>query len=483
MKKNFKRTLSLILAVLMVITAVPLSGLATDTACTHADVTVTQIGTNRHNVICNNVDCDYAVLKEECYSTDDGDGTCESPILCDVCGRRLGTVEHNFDRQVEVEAALVEAVACNLENHYYKSCVCGAVSTSETDIFKGETKGSIHDFTKKVETEAYLVEGSVATCDKGAEYYYSCATGTCGAKGTATFFSDVTGSHDFEVRKDADHMIAETCSKNAFYYKYCTECDTFADELPGFENEKIEEPNSNHRASITAADVKFPAAADEYKYLINNADCLNDALYSKICVKCGEPRATKLAEAEREGIDYYEKAGTAINPGHYDTTKLVEVERRIEPTCTENGLEAVLACTELDCKYKTEETIIPAKGHTYTKVVAYKEAKCGVEGNYGRKYCAECNKSFFYDADGKEAGSSNDLQEKKIAALKHANNNGDDLCDICNAEVKPSDTCTCICHQGGFMFLITMLLRWIWQFTGTNQYCRCSSADEIVKHY
>ena len=504
MKMKFKKTLSLILAVLMVMTAIPLSGMATDADCTHADVTVTQSGTNKHTIICNNDDCDYAVIKEECYSTDDGDGSCESPILCDVCDRRLGTVEHNFNLQLEVEAAIVEAVACSAFNRYYKSCVCGAVSTLEGDIFDGTTKGSIHDFTAKVEEEKYLVKDSVATCEKGLEYYYACANEECEEKGTETFFSDVTGDHVWQELEAEKYLKSkEICDVRAVYYKSCSLCEVSAKDVAECTEKEFDSKKEPHKRPTTTEGVATAEELNEKHkdielnlkeedYIFVNADCYNNALCSMLCATCFEPMATTEEEAVTLGLDYYEVPNTAINPGHHDLTKLELVADRIEPTCTTKGQEAIYRCPfGSDCPdWKNSQElhgeVIPAKDHSFAsdKATKYEASEsCEGGGKYARKYCTACNTSFFYDDKGVEVDSEEGLKEKKFAGKKHVNNDGDDLCDVCGYFVKPSDTCNCICHKTGFMYIVALFLKLFWKFTGKKEYCDCSSIDEIVKHY
>ena len=114
MKRNFKRTLSLILAVLMVVAVVPFSGMAA--VCTHPNAVVVKSNTEiKHTVICP--DC---TLNEtsDCASSNTQAATCQNPHYCDVCNRELSAT-HNFTIQVEDPRTLVEDVNCDEYKEYY----------------------------------------------------------------------------------------------------------------------------------------------------------------------------------------------------------------------------------------------------------------------------------------------------------------------------------------------------------------------------
>ena len=540
MKMNFKKTLSLILAVLMVITAVPLSGMATDAeACEHDfSVRVNAVinGKEYHGYMCSKCDEENLTSFERCNGG--ADVACGQKKKCAVCNGEYGAVvNHTFTEELVDEKFYVAGSGdCQHPKQYYKNCTNPGCDAMPTDLataakFEGNENGTCvytnyvsdnnatckdfgtktavcdvcgntndtltdeesgkksHAFTAKVEEDKYLVDGSVATCEKGAEYYYSCEY--CGEKGTEKFRSEVTGNHVFHEMKDADFLKEKaTCSKNAVYYKWCSACTRPANQIEGYEDETFEAENTKHAKPTSKDDVRRPLT-DEEKVVIVNADCYTDAKYAMHCKECGEAMITNYVATAKEGIDFYEAEGTALNPGHRDLTKLELVTDRVEPSCTKAGQEAIYKCKEgINCPDANWDKIggelIPEKGHAYdaAKTLTYKEAECGLAGHYGRKYCKDCDTSFYTDAKGADAGNEKGLKEKTIKALSHVNDLGDDdLCDICGAVVKPSETCKCICHKGGFMYIIAIFLKLFWRLTGTKEYCECSSVEEIVKHY
>ena len=526
MKMNFKKTLSLILAVLMVMTAVPLSGMATEEVCTHANTTVFSIGldanTGEYRHYVNNcTDCGVNGV-QVCEGADAT--SCGEAKKCTICNQVIGAaLDHTFVPGVEDETTLKEAGAnCQVANTYYETCTeCG--EKSETRFFPSETNVGPHDWDEgtktyddceeagtctykcqndnceaertetidaighdfdKVEDDEFLVADSVATCKKGAEYYYSCVN--CGEKGTETFFSETTGEHNFvEIANPEENALlksAATCSNPAEYYKGCSECHISAKHVEDVENPTFTygEP---HAKPTSKDDVRRPLKEDE-RVTIINADCYTDAKYAMHCKECGEPMITEKEDFAKEGLHFYEAEGTALNPGHRDLTKLELVTDRVEPSCTKAGQEAIYKCKEgINCPDANWDKIggelIPEKGHSFDpdKTTAYEMSdSCTGGGRYGRKYCTACKTSFFYDDKGVEVDKMSGLQEKTIEGKRHVNNNSDDLCDVCGYVVTPEETCTCICHKTGFMYIVALFLKLFWKFTGTKPYCYCGKA-------
>ena len=521
-----EKTLSLILAVLMVMTAVPLSGMATGEH-EHEYLYTASPFENEHYRTCKT-----CRLPEAEACTPEENVPCGQTPKCTKCEAVLGdAVEHTFTEELVDEKFYVAGSGdCQHPKQYYKNCANPGCDAKPTDLatadkFNGPENGTCvytdyvsdnnatckdfgtktavcdvcgnttdrltdeeagkasHVFTAEIEDPKYLVAGSVATCEKGLEYYKSCANEDCDEKGTETFTSNVTGGHTFIPVKNQKHWIPETCTQDAAYYNYCTSCLKYADELEGCENEKVTDVGSAHGKPTSKDDVRRPLTEDEIT-VIRNADCLDNAIYSLHCKKCGEPTIGELNEA-KEGIHFYEVEGTALNPGHRDLTKLELVAERIEPTCTTKGQEAIYRCPKgKDCpNWKESQEIggevIPAKDHSFApdKTTDYEMSdSCTGGGKYARKYCTACETSFFYDDKGVEVDSEKGLKEKTIDGKRHVNNNSDDLCDVCGYVVTPEETCTCICHKTGFMYIVALFLKLVWKFTGAKPYCNCGKA-------
>lgn len=517
MKKNFKRTLSLILAVLMVMTAVPLSGMATDaTTCDHAGATITAIDGVEHLVRCS---CGYRDY-ENCAGPEAT--TCGEAPKCTKCHAVIGeALAHDFTATVAEERYVATAGNCQSKTVYYKSCsVCGTLPETLTNAatFEGDFGAHVFtDYTAKGDatctdpghkeatcdvcgvakdeidgTDAdklahnyidAVVEAnkiSDATCTVGGIYYKSCEH--CGAKSTETFTTD-TIPHTFGETEVAFALekSAATCTKKAVYYKNCSVCRTTAkniDETATFEY------GETHAKPTTEDGVAKPTAAEEASCLRKNATCEDDAIYSLVCKTCREPMIADDADMGsttlkiKEGLHYYVKADTALNPGHTNLKKDMEkTSDAVEATCTAEGKTEIYKCTVDGCNGTFGGVTIPAKGHKYDekKTVKYAAATCSKDGNYAYEYCTECKGDFYFDANGKSMTYAETLL-KPLNKFGHTDSDADHICDRCNAEVTAKDTCTCVCHSGGVMYFIALILKFIWRISGTKPMCACGDA-------
>lgn len=522
MKRNFKKTVSLILAVLMVMAVVPFGGMAAEGECDH-DYKYTSYGSDKHIVECKN--CDDVFYREPC----DGPAatSCGAKAKCDKCKAEFGTaLPHDFYDEDDADMYIKSEGDCQTKKTYYKSCaVCGAlpenledaayfvgeeygdhvfttyeakgdatctnpghkvavcdVCEEETDeIDADETSKLPHNYVDVVD-EKYLI--SAATCTANGVYYKSCED--CGAQGAETFTTDKIDHVFAAIENPEENALlksAATCSKPAVYYMSCTVC--FVTAKAAKAEDKVFTYGEPHDKPTEKTEVVKPAEADESKYLILNADCLNDAIYSMLCKRCGEPMAKTVDEAKTEDLHFYWKPGTATNPDHRDIKDMTETQKAVDATCTEAAIPAIYKCPKDGCgavveRYPEnaafdEETkkSIPL-GHTFdkTKSKAYVEPGCVTEGEYAEETCSVCKTTLYFDKDGTERT----LTYITLNPIKnlggHKDANGDEWCDNCEIHVTAQDTCTCICHQsGGLMYFVALILKWFWKLTGTKPTC------------
>ena len=124
-----------------------------------------------------------------------------------------------------------------------------------------------HSFTKEVVTDEY--KASDATCDKKAEYYYSCE---CGEKGEETFaygsplgheFTDYVSDNNATYEKDGTKTAH--CNRNG-----CTATDTIPDENSKLESKMtfktltVGEKNTDGNVSVYG---KVPNAQKTYSFI------------------------------------------------------------------------------------------------------------------------------------------------------------------------------------------------------------------------
>ena len=98
MKKNFKKALSLILAVLMAMAVVPFSGMAVEETCNHNYSYTSSPIAGKHYKTCTLC---YDNELVDCSRESEATVTCGSPAICDYCNSVFGTVDHVFDSKIK----------------------------------------------------------------------------------------------------------------------------------------------------------------------------------------------------------------------------------------------------------------------------------------------------------------------------------------------------------------------------------------------
>lgn len=200
---------------------------------------------------------------------------------------------------------------------------------SESESESGEESVHTHKFERNAD-ERYLK--SAATCEKRAEYYFSCE---CGEKSEETFEYGELSPHTVVI----DEGIEATCTKSGRSGgKHCSVCNKILEEqqvIPALGHDTI----SHDGKAATCTEAGYEAY--------------------EACSRCDYTTYTAIPAL---GHDYVPHNGK-------------------EATCTEAGYKTYMSCTR--CDYTTYE-VIPALGHNY---VDGKCARCGAvlyskKGNY-----------------------------------------------------------------------------------------------------
>ena len=534
MKRNFKKTVSLILAVLMVMAVVPFGGMAAD--CDHEYAFVQIAGQEAHWSVCGKCGTiDYSSTGE---CSGGAPEKCGEKAECATCGGYWGeALEHTFEDDTIADEFYVEGTGdCRHYKKYYFNCINDGCDAIGTETFEGEAYGDHkpgagvsnndaeceadgtltikctvcesvldndipdvdsalgHLFTEKLKDEEHLAKSG--TCQEETTYYYDCIRCDFNAKNLTEgkenyIFEGDKEKHIYAAvenpEEDALLKSAATCSKKAVYYMQCTGCNVSAKHIEGVDTDKVFSAGKPHDKPTLDNGFKVvkPAEADESKYLILHADCLNDAMFSMLCDRCKEPMAKTLAEAEKENLHFYWKTGTALNPNHSDIKGMTETQKAVDATCTEAAIPAIYKCPKAGCEdvvverypenavFDKDGKSVPL-GHTYdkTKSKAYVEPGCVTDGEYAEETCSVCKTTLYFDKDGTERSLAYTLTKPISNLGGHKDANGDEWCDKCEIHVTPQDTCTCICHQsGGLMYFVALILKWFWKLTGTKPTC------------
>lgn len=184
--------------------------------------------------------------------------------------------QHLFVNRITNEKYKYSDASCEKKAEYFYSCVCGEKGNS---IFEtGESLG--HDFTKQDPTADNLsVE---ANHFHPASYFYVCSR--CNKKGTQTYEYGTSVEHIFNQQILSDKYIVSraTCTTGSIYRKSCV-CGE-----PGLETF---EANDSLGHSFTSKNV-------DSKYLKTAQDCQHCATYYYSCCRCGEKGTTTFESGE-----------------------------------------------------------------------------------------------------------------------------------------------------------------------------------------
>ena len=230
----------------------------------------------------------------------------------------------------------------------------------------GKNEHTTHTYNKKVTEAKYLK--SEATCQKKAEYYFSCE---CGEKGTQTFEYGELADHKFENYVSNNNA---TCVKNGTETakcEHCTETDTREKE-----NSKLDHVFKNYVSD-------------------NNATCVKNGTETAKCENCTE---TDTREKENSKLDHIFENYISDN----------------NATCVNNGTETAKCenCTETDTREKENSKL----NHKLTNSISATEATCTQNGNIAYFICESCEKWF---KDKKCEDEITDKETVKIAKLGH----------------------------------------------------------------
>ena len=161
-------------------------------------------------------ECTVCHEKSELEHHTGGTSTCEHKAICSVCGAEYGALdEHQFEDAWHVEAG-------NQTQHYHECTVCH------------QKEYANHVFNQEVVADEYLVGTKTTVCGESNYYYKSCVCGAHSTLETDKFF--VTNAHDFSLETvlDGDANLASPadCTHAATYYYVCSKCGAYDSEHP-----------------------------------------------------------------------------------------------------------------------------------------------------------------------------------------------------------------------------------------------------------
>ena len=210
----------------------------------------------------------------------------------------------------------------------------------------------------------------------------------CGAVGSQTFEYGEVKNHTFSALVS---KVERTCTENGMLAHYrCTECGKYFVEENG---EKV---------AVSAESLQIAAGHNCGKLIAaKDATCTEDGMKAHYqCQRCMK----YFVEVNGSRMEATKEALQISATGHSYSNLIAQKDA----TCTEDGMKAHYRCTVCQ-KYFVEkdgkkvatsaDSLKISAGHDY-KAIAAKDATCTTDGNYKYYKCAACGK--YFDAEKKE---------------------------------------------------------------------------------
>ena len=387
-----------------------------------------------------------------------GDATCiadgTKTAKCDRCDETDDKTDegsmlaHTYNQEnINAEGALKSVADCVSPALYYKSCVCGALSTTETFVV-GAAVG--HSYTEKI-TDAAHLKAAAINCQTKDTYWYDCIR--CDSVSTELFYeTENTGAHDVsenltteggyhfnectvsgcdyienkaactDVETDTDHkcdvclvdgvtshIYSEWVTVDENSHKKTCNCSHELTESHGWtETGRVDathtyEGSVSYKCTCGATKSKTLAALEgcsynqsvvNEKFFKSSATCESGAVYYKSCI-CGKFSNADDAETFVSGSPTGHSFGEVIYSWSADNS-----------TCT-----ATRVCSNDSAHSETE---------TVSSTISVTPASCIAEGN--TKYVATFNNSAFAEQ----------VKNVAIFVADHTDSDPEDfVCDVC----------------------------------------------------
>ncbi len=362
MKRNFKRVMTIVLTVLMVMTVVPFTGLAAD--CEH-EYTYEYRSNGKHLVECSK-DCGLLEV-ENCTG---GEATCVKGAVCENCKTEYTekTTTHGETTLVMEEDYIKTAANCQGAAIYYLVCTVCLQKTEETQqvglkdpdahVYEtatpnvGELEGTHKATCALCETPAddapcFDEEPEVLDPTCTEEGYTENKCDACGYEWVSDI-KDANG-HDFsdKVVDEAHLKSAATCTAKATYWYDCAACDVIASDAT---------VEANYYEDGEMLPHNFTAETAEEKYIVSAANCQQKAVYYKSCAACG------LSSKDTDSVATFEGAMGTHSWGEY----IYNNDAKCGVDGTETAPCAIPGCTESNTRDKADTAL----EHVFTEEIA-----------------------------------------------------------------------------------------------------------------
>ena len=333
------------------------------------------------------------------------EANCTMAQTCKVC-RTTGepASAHVYSQEIVKDDAFKTAATCTSGAVYYKSCVCGAVSTNDAETF---TSGMALDHTFTLENVTAAALKSAATCTNPAVYFMSCSCGAVSSSEAETFTNGTVSAHihDQEVVKEGALKTEATCVDAAVYYKSCVCGAISSNDAEIFTNgsalpHSYEEVDATEATCDTAATKTYRCdCGDSY------TEQIGDVLDHDIHGATAEERLVSGCEYVLVYVCQRAGCGEEVEGNHiFRHTYIASITT--PATCQADGVKT-LTCACGDTK--TESIPMDATGHDWVKG----QVADGVRTDT----CAHCHGSkhvTVYEGTSTDSTNANDLKDTEI---------------------------------------------------------------------
>lgn len=390
MKSNFKRVVSLVLAVLMVFTVVPFSSFAagewdcsTDGHEFYGELLERVDG--KHARWCIRCDEAFGYMVDDvphdgfqnCYSGEAA--TCKQRATCDYCNREFGELadEHTGTGSIDFDKKFVASPAtCKTGAYYwYKCSECGEPMYDRDSVQVGDPVANAH---KYVNAESNGDGTHKAECEycEGVINSIACSggTATCTDKAICAYCGEEYGEangHDYseKIIDEAHLKTHATCKDKAVYWYDCKNCNANAKDDALAADKVYTDTNSTLKEHSFTANVKEP------RYLETAGTCLKKATYYYSCSGCGLSSKGTTSQATFEG-DFGVHSYTKENPidSLIASQATCMAEAKYYKSCVYCG------ATSKDTDFEETFEYGGKADHNWGTYTYDDNAKCGVDG-------------------------------------------------------------------------------------------------------
>ena len=200
---------------------------------------------------------------------------------------------------------------------------------------------------------------------------------------------------------------------------------------------------NSYNVQLDNATKHYDYHTHDYKASVTEPTCTEQGYTTYTC-ECGDSYVADYVDAL----------------GHIE-----ETVPAVAPTCTETGLTEGAKCS-ICGETLTEQKELPANGHSPANAVEENYIAPTCAGNGSKDvvvYCSVCDEEISRETE-------------TIEATGHADNDGDGYCDADNKLLDPSVECEHACHKDGFTNLIWKIINFFNKLLGLNNTCSCGAA-------